>query len=86
MTVQRFPSNLPKLDIYSYEEYTEVINSLFQTLYWISPLLNSKVGQVEPPPEYKRVGLLCFADGAAWNPGSGQGYYRYTGTAWSFVG
>ena len=86
MTVQRFPSNLPKLDIYSYEEYTEVINSLFQTLYWISPLLNSKVGQVEPPPEYKRVGLLAFADGTAWNPGSGQGYYRYNGTTWSFVG
>lgn len=86
MSIKRLPSNLPKLDIYSYEEYTNVVNSLFQTLYWLSPLLNSTVGQAEPPVEYRRTGLLAFADGSNWNPGSGQGLYRYNGTTWSFVG
>ncbi|MFB2530721.1 hypothetical protein ACEYYA_00970 [Paracoccus sp. p3-h83] len=34
-----------------------------------------------PPP-----GLLAMADGTGWNPGSGAGLYRWSGSAWVFVG
>ena len=38
-------------------------------------------------PEKPRAGMLVYADGTTWNPGSGQGVYRFNlaGT-WSFVG
>lgn len=29
-----------------------------------------------------REGMLAFADGTNWNPGSGQGIYAYYGAAW----
>lgn len=43
------------------------------------------------PPSYAappkpRVGMLRMADGVQWNPGSGAGLYRYSGSAWVFVG
>jgi len=32
-------------------------------------------------------GLIVYADGTSWNPGSGEGVYRYnSGGTWSFVG
>jgi len=39
------------------------------------------------PPEKPRAGMLVYADGTEWNPGSGEGVYRYNlaGT-WAFVG
>jgi len=38
-------------------------------------------------PTRPRAGMLAYADGTTWNPGSGEGLYRYTlaGT-WAFVG
>lgn len=32
-------------------------------------------------------GLIAYADGSSWNPGSGQGYYRYdeSTATWIFV-
>lgn len=33
-----------------------------------------------------RRGDIRYADGAAWNPGSGEGLYRYNGTTWVFLG
>ena len=37
-------------------------------------------------------GVMCIhesnytTDGTAWNPGSGQGFYGYYGSAWHFLG
>lgn len=35
---------------------------------------------VEPPK--LRDGMLVYADGTAWNPGSGAGFYERRGGAW----
>lgn len=37
-------------------------------------------------PKRPRQGALYYADGTVWNPGSGQGLYRYNGVAFVFVG
>jgi hypothetical protein len=39
------------------------------------------------PPPNPRAGMIVYADGTSWNPGSGQGVYRYSlaGT-WVFLG
>lgn len=31
-------------------------------------------------------GMVVYADGTFWNPGSGKGLYRYNGNSWSFLG
>lgn len=31
-------------------------------------------------------GTLAYADGTSWDPGSGEGVYRYNGTSWVFLG
>lgn len=37
-------------------------------------------------PLKPRRGLVVYADGTDWDPGSGEGLYRYNGTVWVFVG
>lgn len=38
-------------------------------------------------PTKVRAGMLVYADGTTWNPGSGEGVYRYSlAGAWVFVG
>ena len=37
-------------------------------------------------PAKPREGDIRYADGATWNPGSGQGIYAYYGAAWHFLG
>lgn len=37
-------------------------------------------------PKKPRAGMVVLADGTRWNPGSGAGFYGYTGTAWAFLG
>ena len=34
------------------------------------------------PPKVK-VGMIRYADGTDWNPGSGEGAYVYTSAGWS---
>src|SRR5215831_3569666 len=36
---------------------------------------------VAVPPDKPRQGMIAYADGANWNPGSGEGSYEYTGGA-----
>ncbi len=33
-------------------------------------------------PTKPRDGMLVYADGTAWNPGSGEGFYERRGGAW----
>lgn len=56
----------------------ESLNRLFDCLFWVSPIINPSVGQVEPPAEYRRAGALAYADGVNWNPGAGgEGIYYF---------
>ncbi len=37
-------------------------------------------------PANPQTGLLAYANGSDWNPGSGEGLYRWTGAAWKYIG
>ena len=37
-------------------------------------------------PERLIEGMVVKADGTAWDPGSGAGFYGYRGGAWHFLG
>ena len=65
---------------------------------WIRVQLDANQRRLNSPSETRldvlyaepikpRPGMLVCADGTTWNPGSGEGLYRYTlaGT-WAFVG
>ena len=42
--------------------------------------------KINKAPDKPRNGMIVFADGTNWNPGSGQGYYGYKGGVWAFLG
>ena len=55
-----------------------LMGKLLDSLMWLSPIVNPSVGQVEPTAKYRRQGMLAYADGTNWNPGSGgEGIYYY---------
>lgn len=33
-------------------------------------------------PQRRRNGMVAYADGTLWDPGSGEGFYGYEGGAW----
>ena len=37
-------------------------------------------------PEKPQDGMIVKADGTHWNPGSGAGFYGYSGSAWVLLG
>jgi len=37
-------------------------------------------------PPLPRTGMVVYADGTSWNPGSGAGWYGYNGTLWIPLG
>lgn len=43
-----------------------------------------KQWNAEPDKLYN--GLVAYADGTNWNPGSGEGFYGYYDAAWHFLG
>lgn len=42
--------------------------------------------QLNAEPERPQDGLIVYADGTNWDPGSGQGIYAYYGSAWVKLG
>jgi hypothetical protein len=36
-------------------------------------------------PDNPIDGMVVFADGTSWNPGSGRGLYRFDGSSWESV-
>lgn len=48
-------------------------------LKWTDPD-NADFGTIEPSSKF--TGMIVYANGTAWDPGNGAGYYRYTGSAW----
>lgn len=48
-----------------------------------------KFHQLEPlhaEPERYRDGMVVYADGTDWDPGSGEGIYARYASAWHFLG
>jgi hypothetical protein len=40
------------------------------------------LAELHSVPERPRDGMVVFADGTNWNPGSGRGVYAYSSSAW----
>lgn len=74
---QATPKDLPNLVRYVFRELTR-IGQEFSTL-------NNPVPTLNTAPERPREGLMVIADGANWNPGSGNGLYVYMNNAWVFI-
>lgn len=65
-------------------------------IFWLSQFqrnviaFSTTTGQYDilhTPPEKPRHGLVVYADGTDWNPGSGEGLYRFSSAAtWVFLG
>lgn len=52
----------------------------------LSAVENVELQTLHVEPSKRNVGMLVLADGTNWNPGSGAGVYRWTGSAWVFLG
>lgn len=58
---------------------------LTQLLQQVRPEL-LRLSELNAAPARPREGMIAFADGTNWNPGSGQGIYAYHGGAWNLLG
>lgn len=66
------------------EWFSGLDNHYEQVERWTDPT-HPNFGNTEPPTAVKRTGLMAYADGSAWNPGSGAGYYYWNGASWTFL-
>lgn len=62
-------------------------NQLRQVSDWALQPVVSELGfdelHEEPPKPF--VGLVVYADGTDWNPGSGEGLYVYKSGGWTLI-
>ena len=42
--------------------------------------------ELHAEPNPKRNGMIVYADGTTWDPGSGRGIYVYKGSSWVLLG
>lgn len=60
---------------------------------WLATELRRVAGMFDPQPQLQiqvlgvepakpRNGMVVYADGVAWNPGSGEGFYGYQNNNW----
>lgn len=49
----------------------------------ISALRLGYIPKVYAAPDKPRTGMIRYADGTTWNPGSGEGIYFYNGSVWT---
>ncbi len=47
--------------------------------------LESFYRELNVEPDKPREGVIVFADGTNWNPGSGRGLYQYVSGSWAKI-
>ncbi len=53
----------------------------------VNSFLNGEHQVLYKEPPKRKPGLVVYADGTEWNPGSGEGLYRYNLAGnWVFIG
>lgn len=50
--------------------------------FYLQELIRSFWEVTTVAPTRPREGMIRFADGTDWDPGSGRGLYQYVSTAW----
>ena len=81
----RYSFKMPPQDPKSIPQY------LTKEMFEIAQAMSLPTDGVTLDPQFRaptkpRTGLVVFADGTSWNPGSGEGVYVYRGAAWHFLG
>lgn len=65
------------------DEHKRWVQDEFQRLARsLSETIALDLRPVHVAPDKPREGMIVYADGADWNPGSGKGCYEYRGAAW----
>jgi len=75
----KYQPEYPSLDVeYLYREFQRIATALEGVSRW-----DVSYGEPEKP----RAGDIRYADGTEWDPGSGEGLYRYNLAGnWIFIG
>lgn len=60
------------------QEQLEILSALLQGMN----VTAIQLAVLNVAPTRPREGLVVFADGTNWNPGSGKGVYVYASSAW----
>lgn len=71
----QLPEELQGLIDYIHQELSKIQEATSETT-----VLELRPIHVEPVR--KREGMIVYADGTDWNPGSGAGVYYYNGASW----
>jgi len=67
------------LNLYVEQELEQI-----EQTFAITDFFNLK--KLHNEPLKLKEGLIVFADGSDWNPGSGQGIYAYYNASWNKLG
>ena len=60
------------------------LQALSEASRGVAPFVQLQPAYVAPTKP--RQGLMAYADGTSWNPGSGEGLYLYKSTGWKYLG
>jgi hypothetical protein len=77
------PSALLPLTNPAWQQWLAQVAATGNAIQGIDPT-NPQFGKTAPSGPVR--GALAYANGTSWNPGSGEGLYRWTGSAWRFIG
>ena len=68
----------------SQSELPEYLDRQFRAIaIAIEALAAGQLDVTNVAPDKPRDGMIRYADGTNWNPGSGEGIYAYYGGAWN---
>ena len=74
------PQEAERLPTYLDDEFQRVSQEIGRLASGLHDIL------YKPPVRFIK-GMVIYADGTSWNPGSGEGLYRYSlGGTWVYIG
>lgn len=78
------PRPAPSAEERATRELAQYVERELQTLARaIAEFSILRVTVLNVAPEKPRDGMIAYADGTNWNPGSGEGHYGYINGAWT---
>ena len=80
----RYGTNPPPADPKGLGEWA--MTELLQLSQYVQTVADGQLEQQHVAPEKLRDGMIRYADGTDWNPGSGEGLYAYYNSAWHPLG
>jgi len=83
-----------RLEVRKQEDQEEWLDDLSNWAYTEHQQIEQALSEFDTPtfvklhvePVKPRDGMVVYADGSDWNPGTGEGIYTYYGAAWHKLG